>query len=84
MERHRAEGNLTYKCWKNMLRSCFDENYKSYKSVGGNGIQPCKSWLHYNRFLNDMGDKPPHTILTRRDPLKKFDGKNCYWRYTDR
>ena len=34
----------------------------------------------FQRFLNDVGKKPEHTILSRKDEFQDFTKENCYWK----
>jgi 5-methylcytosine-specific restriction endonuclease McrA len=41
----------------------------------------CKRWKQsFIAFLNDMGNKPQHHALARKDNGQDFTPDNCYWR----
>jgi len=69
---HRAakRHDATYRAWQGMRADA----YASEKPV-------CLSWAEsYQHFLDDMGERPPETVLTLRDPGAGFSRDNCCWR----
>lgn len=73
----------TYRAWQSMKDACYNAASPRYGSAGARGIDVCPEWRHdYERFLADMGRRPPGTTLERRDPDRPYAGPNCAWRVT--
>lgn len=66
--------SATYNAWQNMKARCRDRNEGNYK-----GIEVCTSWLSFENFLADMGEKPLGTELDRIDNQKGYYKENCRW-----
>jgi hypothetical protein len=63
-----------------MVTRCTQPSHGSYKDYGAAGITVDSSWLDFNRFLEDMGDKPDPTYqLDRVDNTKGYSKGNCRW-----
>ena len=69
----------TYSCWANIKSRCLNPNHPRYKNYGGRGIKIYDSWLDYENFLRDMGEKPYGQVLVRIDEDGDFEPSNCYW-----
>lgn len=69
-----------YSIWASMLQRCYNRNAKAYKNYGGRGITVCHEWHEFERFYNDMGDKPDKKSLDRIDNDKCYCKTNCEWR----
>ena len=46
-----------YRVWKDMLKRCYSENYKSKEPSYLNTVCDVR-WLHFSRFLEDVKDVP--------------------------
>lgn len=81
--RHGMTNTPIYKAWNNMLSRCLNPNHPRYKDWGGRGITVTKSWLDFENFYKDMGDKPsPKHTLERKDNERGYDKDNCVWATT--
>jgi len=68
-----------YSTWHNMLRRCYDENHKYYKSYGGRGITVCESWKSFPNFISDMGKCGKGLSLDRVNNDFGYSKENCRW-----
>ncbi|MGI3899149.1 MAG: hypothetical protein ACRYGP_11720 [Janthinobacterium lividum] len=74
----------TYRAWQAMKDGCNNPASPKFESAGQCGISICPDWLNdYERFLADMGRRPPGTTLERLDADRDYGKANCIWRATD-
>lgn len=69
----------TWKSWKSMHDRCYLKTHKSYKDYGGRGISVCTRWNDFERFLDDMGERPTGKQLGRINNELGYSPKNCRW-----
>jgi len=69
----------TYSSWLSMWERCTYPDNPSYKHYGGRGITVCEEWREFENFLADMGDRPAHRTLDRRDNNGNYERSNCRW-----
>lgn len=62
-----------------MLRRCNDPKHTSYSNYGGKGIEVCDEWKSFERFLDDMGQRPEGKTLDRIENDKVYSKDNCRW-----
>lgn len=75
-----APPSKTYRSWDAMLSSCYAPAYV-HRSIQIKGIKVCESWRKsFQKFLEDMGEKPEGTRLTRLDKNADFTPENCIWK----
>lgn len=65
--------------WERMLARCTDDTHPMWAHFGGKGIRVCKRWLHFSRFVADMGGRPGMRTLMRLDVDKDYKPSNCQW-----
>lgn len=69
----------TYRSWQMMKNRCLNPNAADFAYYGAKGITVPENWLTYEGFLADMGERPCHTTLDRRDGQKGYSKSNCRW-----
>lgn len=78
--KHGKTGTAEHRIWSGMKQRCLNPNNSFFKHYGGRGIYPCKKWLEFESFYNDMGNRPsPRHSLNRKDNDGHYNKKNCEW-----
>lgn len=70
----------TYRCWSGMIQRCRNPKNRAFRNYGMRGIGVCESWLKFENFLADMGEKPDGLTLDRVDNDRGYEPGNCAWR----
>lgn len=69
-----------YRSWTGMKQRCSNPNNPSYAYYGGRGIGFDETWVSFECFLKDMGNRPSASYsLDRIDPNKNYGPSNCRW-----
>ncbi len=78
--RHGGSKTVEYRIWAGILNRCLNKSTPEYKYYGGRGISFHPSWMQFENFLADMGNRPSrkHTI-ERVNNDGNYDICNCKW-----
>jgi hypothetical protein len=68
-----------YKSWASMKKRCLNPNDSKFDDYGGRGITICESWLKFENFFADMGNRPAGLTLDRIDNDGNYEPGNCKW-----
>jgi hypothetical protein len=69
-----------YSTWGSMIERCHNPKDRRYKNYGARGIVVCKRWRNsFENFLADMGPKPAHLTIERKDNNAGYEPSNCKW-----
>lgn len=66
----------TYTTWANLKQRCTNPKLACYTVYNKFWYAP---WETFERFLVDMGERPPGTMIDRRDNKKGYGPKNSRW-----
>lgn len=76
---HGMKSTPTYLSWERMKQRCLNKNHDRYPLYGGRGITICDEWLSFDKFYEEMGDRPDGCSLDRIDSNDGYYKKNCRW-----
>lgn len=74
---HGMSNTGVHNSWRTMLERCTNPKHKSYEYYGKLDIDP--SWFDFEKFLQDMGDRPEGMSLDRVDWTRGYCKDNCRW-----
>lgn len=70
----------TYNSWSAMRARCYNPKNNRFYLYGARRITVCKRWrFSFSNFLADMGVRPPHLSLDRKDTNGNYEPDNCRW-----
>jgi hypothetical protein len=62
-----------------MMQRCYNQNADNYPRYGGVGIKVCRRWHAFENFYADMGERPSHHSLDRKQSNRNYSPANCRW-----
>ena len=79
-KKHGLSTSKTYKAWADMKDRCSNPVTNEYKYYGAIGVKVCTRWLEsFENFLEDMGEAPEGTALSRKGDKGDYTKENCAW-----
>lgn len=69
----------TYASWASAKDRALNPKSKDFYRYGAAGIGFSDLWLSFERFLQDMGERPEGTSIDRIDGTKGYEPGNCRW-----
>lgn len=68
-----------YRSWAAMKQRVLYRGHVARRYYADRGIGVCESWMFFENFLADMGDRPKGMTLDREDNSKGYSRNNCRW-----
>lgn len=69
----------TYKSWQALKDRCNRKRAVNYGRYGEKGVTYDYSWESFDKFFEDMGERPEGKTLDRIDSSKGYSKDNCRW-----
>jgi hypothetical protein len=78
--RHGKSQSPEYKIWGDIKKRCLNPGNWAYKYYGGRGITLHPTWMTFEGFFADMGERPsPLHTIERVNNDGNYDVTNCKW-----
>lgn len=70
-----------HEIWRSMRRYCYDQKFRGYETIGGKGLDCCKTWKDFWTFVEDVGFRPndDNYFLYRIDKTIGYYPDNVFW-----
>lgn len=76
---HQQSKTSTYNIWSGLFTRCYNKNHATYKYYGAKGITVSEDWNTFEKFFEDMGERPTGYQIDRVDNTKGYSKDNCRW-----
>lgn len=77
---HGMRNAVEYRIWSNMIERCSNTKRKGSENYSLRGIRVDESWLRFDNFYKDMGDRPSRFhSLDRFNNDDGYSKENCRW-----
>jgi hypothetical protein len=62
-----------------MIERCTNPSCRQFRYYGGRGIKVFKKWFKFEKFLEDVGERPEGRTIERIDNSKGYEPGNVKW-----
>lgn len=79
LDGHRRSLHPLYAVWRNIIHRTTNPKNADYHRVGALGIRVYEPWLVFDKFVADVGPRPPRKMFCRVDTTKDYTPENTVW-----